>query len=37
MRRQGWQEGRGLGAKGRGMEHALDIDGQVPSDKKGFG
>lgn len=39
MKRSGWKEGMGLGAKGSGIKESLDgeEDGQGPKDKKGFG
>jgi len=39
MRKSGWKDGMGLGARGTGIKESIDgeEDGQGPRDKKGFG
>ncbi|KAG8451269.1 hypothetical protein GDO86_003482 [Hymenochirus boettgeri] len=37
MKRQGWTEGKGLGANGEGVPDALENEGQNPKCKRGLG
>ena len=37
LEQQGWREGEGLGTTVIGRADALDNEGQLPRDKKGFG
>ena len=37
LKRQGWEEGQGVGGSRVGISEALENEGQNPRDKTGFG
>ena len=37
LRRSGWVAGSGVGASNQGITEPVESDGQLPSNKRGFG